>query len=474
MIARFLGPLVRRFLKEDSGVISVQNLFIFMAAGMVSAQAVDVTHLYTVREQLKVAADTAAHSALWTRNRGDAPADPTEAATAARTAAISAVRWGNPLRGNGHIVETRDITFGTWNASTRSFRVDNASRNAVMVTAARERDSGNVVPTFLYTLIGVGAMNVEAVSVFTTYRHNCADDGIMSQVKVDLRSGNDFYRGICLFGPIIQINSNNTFEAGTMVTMPNPDDWIRYNQASTFESNIGLRDALRPGFFDFYILERIKAAGNLRPGDVSLDVAVSSDGPERPSYIDQATVGSHLVWNTSDAGRSNNVTPSTFTQGRVHRVTCGNGNNDNKLTFGPGTYQNIVLLTNCILDMSGKVNLENAVLSTTSTDADSVRTSSGNSDGLVIGKDDNCAAGGGAQILTRGGFKSAAKLEIYGSQILALGEVSFTAGGSTVNEFEGVSIIAQGTVSGTSGNDFTGCPANRNNIFETTYFRPAW
>jgi hypothetical protein len=427
-----------------------------------------VTHLYAVREQLSVAADTAAHSALWTRNRGDAPADPAEAATAARTAAISAVRWGNPQAGNGNIVESGDILFGTWNASTRTFQVDNTSRSAALATASRERASNNVVPTFLYTLVGVGSMNVEATAVYTTYLHTCADDGIMSQVKVDLRSNNAFYRGICLFGPIIQINSGNTFETGTMVTMPEPDKWNLYNQSSTFEQNLGLSDALRPGYFDFYVLERIKAAGNLRPGDISLDQAMSTASNELPSYMNRSLVSSHITLST------NTVTPASFTSGRVHRVTCDSGNNNSRLTFGEGTYSGFVLLTNCILDMSGKVNLENVVMSTTSTDNQSIRTSSGNGDGLVIGKDDSCAAGGGAMIFTRGGFKSAAKLEIYGSQILALGEVSFTAGGSTENEFEGVSIIAAGMVSGTSGNDFTGCPSSANAGIQTTYFRPVW
>ena len=466
---------LRRFLRQEDGVVSIQNMFLLLSAAIISAAAVDVTYFFSARSQLQVAADVAAHSALWTRNRGDAPSDAAVAASRARAAAIRNVEWGMPPSAYGRVVENADIVFGSWNDATKTFRVNQASSNAVMVQyAGQDAASDNALPTFMFRMIGLDTLDVRTVSVYTTTVNDCADDGLMGQVKVDLRSNNAFYRGICLFAPIIQINSGNTFQAGTMVTMPDPDRWTEYNQASTFSQNLGLQEALRAGTFDFYILERLKAGGNLRPGDVSLDTAMSTNSRELPSFINRATVaaGPIAATPTSTTNRTINVSPSSFQNGRVHRLDCTGG--QDSITFAAGTYSNFVLLTNCILDMSGKVNLENLVLSTTSTDDQSIRTSSGNTDGLVIGKDDSCTAGGGVRIFTRGGFKSAAKLEVYGSQILALKDINFTAGGSTENEIEGVSIISGGTVSGTSGNDFTGCPNGTNDASQTIYFRAAW
>ena len=64
-----LPRFLRRFLQEEGGVISVQNLFILFGAGLVSAQAVDVTQLYATRTQIQVAADVAAHAACDARRR---------------------------------------------------------------------------------------------------------------------------------------------------------------------------------------------------------------------------------------------------------------------------------------------------------------------------------------------------------------------------------------------------------------------
>lgn len=480
MVLGRLPRFLRRFLREEGGVISVQNLFIFFAAGLASAQAVDVTHMFAARAQLQVAAEVGAHTALYTRNLATAPTDPGEAATAARTRAMAAVEWGMPPTDFGRVVESGDILFGTWNADTETFRVDDASRSAVLVTAGRERIGGNAVPTFLYKLAGQGSMSVARSAVFSTYYNSCAREGIMALTLVDLQSNNAFYRGICLYARVVELNSGNSFEAGTVVAMPDPSIFPDYNQASSFTQNEGLRDALRAGFFDFYILERIKdpAVARLRPGDLVLDRAIASDTVERPSYIDRATVGSEI---RLQPGR---LTPASFTPGRVHRVACatesnggtnGSGSGSNRITLEGGTYSRFVLLTNCGIRMDGMVALEEAIVSTTNTASDSIRVPSGSQHGLRLGADDSCNPGGGAQIFTRGGITTAAKFQIYGSQILALGNVRFAAGsGNATNEGEGVSIISAGTVEGTSNMMFTGCPQGTNAVFETVYFRGAW
>lgn len=463
-----LPSFVRRFLQEEGGVISVQNLFILFGAGLVSAQAVDVTHLYATRTQIQVAADVAAHAAIMTRNRNDAPSDAVEAANWARDRAIAAVQWMLPGQTNGHVVERADIQFGTWDTATRTFRVDNEETDAVLVTTGRERASGNAVPTFLYTLAGVGSMSVAASSVYRVI-YPCPSDGIASMTLIDLRSNNTFLDDICLYSRAISLNSNNSFESGTMVQMPDTSLWFNYNPNSSFESNPGLQDALRNGLYDFYILDQLKPAGTvlLRPGDLPFELSLRRDTPERPPYMIASMMSSVINLTQSE------LFPNSFTTGRVHQRTCASSRD--RIDFNGGIYSSFTLITNCLVRFDGDVELQDLTIFTTNTDPESFQTPSGGGDGLQIGRDDNCADGGGVQLLTRGGLRAAAKMEIYGSQILALGAVQFAAGsGGIINEAQGLSIIAQGEVSGTSNMSFSGCPNGTNSARKTPYFQAAW
>ena len=55
--------------------------------------------------------------------------------------------------------------------------------------------------------------------------------------------------------------------------------------------------------------------------------------------------------------------------------------------------------------------------------------------------------GGGAQIITWGGFDVAAGLEMYGSQIIAAGPIAFAANADGI---QGASMVSGETIDGTS------------------------
>ena len=61
---------MQHFARDESGVMSVYNLFLTVACCAIGAAGVDVTHFYTARTELQVAADIAAHSALYLRYNG--------------------------------------------------------------------------------------------------------------------------------------------------------------------------------------------------------------------------------------------------------------------------------------------------------------------------------------------------------------------------------------------------------------------
>ena len=139
------------------------------------------------------------------------------------------------------------------------------------------------------------------------------------------------------------------------------------------------------------------------------------------------------------------------------------------LSLGAGTYDRMVLSTNCIVDINGGAILQDVAVFTTSTDAMSVKINTAGGGGFQLGKNDGCAAGGGAQIVTRGGFKQSAKMNVYNGQIIALGSVDFAAQ-ATGN---GVSIVAGGMIDGTTNMTMSACPTGQEDNFEASYFRLA-
>ena len=66
-----------------------------------------------------------------------------------------------------------------------------------------------------------------------------------------------------------------------------------------------------------------------------------------------------------------------------------------------------------------------------------------------------------------GGMQFASGLEIYGSQILAMGDVSFAA---QADGIEGVSIVSNGKISGTSNMNMGFCGTGMD-VFTAEYFQ---
>jgi hypothetical protein len=275
----------------------------------------------------------------------------------------------------------------------------------------------------------------------------CLRDGMIANGVVDVQSNNQWRNGWCIHSnDHVEVNQNSLFESGVIVSMPDLD--LFEMPASGFQQNQGLQAALRDNVrYTIGILDRI------RPGSTnSLYTALRTPGsPERPSYITNDTL--HTTRPNGD------IVPGSFVQGRVHEWTC-TGNQD--LTFKPANngsnvYSNFVLLTNCDIQLAGNVELRNVVIFTTSQSAQSIKASGGgggNNGSVNIGQADSCAAGGGAQIITRGGFKAPAGLQLNGGQIIAWGDIQFAAQGAGGR---GASLIANGRIDGTSNLAFTGC-----------------
>jgi len=448
---RFCPSWLRRFVQGEDGMITVQNLFLTVAACAIGAAGLDVTSFFQARTELQVAADVAAHSALYRRNQSSVTPG------AARTDAIARVQYGMPSSRFGEVVNAADITFGTYNPASKTFTANETSRRAALAIAGRNEADDNAVSSFLFRIVGIDQVDVRTEAVAVRYSPGCLTNGFAAKNAVKITSGNQFFDDFCIHSNSrVELNNSNGFETGVVVSMPNTSD-LKMPSAG-WTSNTGLVEALREGQYDFQILDRIATGDDLQ-------VQLRTMGT-----VDQEEFAPWLHYSTLNTVNKTTVTPADFTRpaGSVYSIT-GCGGKD--LTLGPGTYHDMILTTDCSIKMSGQVILDQAIISTTSTDSKSVHANSGGGSSIQIGRyDTRCTPGGEAAIITRGGVDTSATLSMYGGQIIASGTVNFAAH----LEGYGLSIVSGNEILGNTDIDAYGCPTTgMEHAIEGRYFRLA-
>ena len=387
------------FRQTEDGSMTLLSLYILAGVMTVSAIAIDFSYLLSARNQLQVAADAAAHAALYLRE--------TNSADQARSKAVQVAQYSMPEASYGAVLRPSDAEFGSWDYARKTFTPDPDSVSAVRVVPGRDATRG--------------------------------------EDAVDIQSNNGFSNGFCLHSnTYVSVNSNNTFEAGTVVSMPDKEDIDL--PRSGFVSNEGLHAALRNGYYRLRVLRQME--------DIYDDLYFAY-GKFLPDYITS---------NVPLSLTKKKMTTADFISGRVHRVNCSG----QSLQIEAGSYLNkVVLVTDCAIKFGSNVTLEDAVVFTRSTDDKSISAASA----LQIGRNDHCAAGGGAQILTHGGLEVPSDLRFYGGQVIARLNVDFSANSGGI---EGASIISGSTISGTSNMTMGFCGTGMEDNFAVPYFRLAY
>ncbi|TMM55102.1 TadE/TadG family type IV pilus assembly protein [Sulfitobacter sabulilitoris] len=431
------------FRQSEEGSATILMLFFCLIFIVLGGLAIDFNKVMSDRTQLQIIADTAAHSALYARET-KSESEAVDEALRVATTMTAPRQYAGSLR-------AEDIQFGTWSFLTDSFVADANSRSAVEVKVAMNETRGNASRNLLLNIIGVDSFDVVSASVYSTYYPPCFTEGFVAEDVVDIQSNNAFTDGFCLHSNnYVSLNSNNYFEPGTVVSMPNLDDLDI--PKSGFEKNEGLATALRMGEYRLRILNKLPLIiEGLRTGD--------------PLYLPKFLYG-NAIHSLSGLGAepitAGKVTPLHFVIGQVNTYLCNAGG---KLTLEAGLYEDMVFVTNCEVKFSSGVQLEDVIVATTSTSATSLNSPSG----LSIGRDDNCATGGGATLLTLGGFNAAASLNVFGGQILALGDIEFAANADGI---QGASFVSNGRIDGTSNMNMGFCQYNgMENAFRASYFR---
>jgi Flp pilus assembly protein TadG len=439
----------KQFIHDTEGAMGVWGLILFLTICTIVGLSMDVSNAFKVRSEMQVAADAAAHAALVSRVRDGKEMAIQNAVTVANNNLSTSP-------GSTDAIKASDIVFGKWNEDTKVFTPDANSTSAVMVMARRNKSRANGVDTFLLSSVGLTSWDVSTNAVMETYRPGCLREGFVAEKQIDIQSNNGFERGFCMHSNAsISINQNNTFEAGTIVSLPNFNDLDV--TASGFKKNNGLLEALRESFYKLRVIKRIDDIINgLKTGDlVTLRQLTAGDPGSAMSYL---TTGTPIAVNTCD------LTKDNLTEGRIHIVYCSG-------TLKPtGNFKKVAIVTDAPIQFASGTVFEDAVIATTSTDAMSFKGPSGQNNKITFGKDDDCGAGGGVQMVTRGGAKFAAGLNMYGSQILAIGAINFAANADGV---EGVSLVSGDTVSGTSNMRMGYCGIGMEANFEVDYYRLA-
>ena len=428
--------LAEAFQYRQDGVLTVVYFIFIIVVSILGGIAFDVASVVSARTQLQVTADAAAHAALVEREW--------HSADDAKTKAMAVALQNMPQDRYGNVLTQENIVFGHWDRDTTIFTQDNNSRNAVLVTTERDTQNGNPVATFLLQFVGLWDWDVRTSSVFETFYPTCLMEGFVAEGVVDIQSNNSYFNGFCIHSNShVEINNNNFFESGTVVSMPDTNDLVVPTDGLSDEKNQGLADALHEGKWFIKILNR-------------LDEIVAGVQDRDHRYAREYINNYNIV-----ALNKTRVGPTDLPKGRIYTVDC-----NSKFTFDAGIYDEIVLIANCPLTFKNGAEFHEAVIITTSTSNKSMSAPNN----LTLGEADDCNPGGGAQLITYGGFEVAASLEMHGSQIIAAGDVEFAANADGIR---GASIVSGGRIDGTSNMNFAFCGDGMEHSFLAEYFRLA-
>ncbi|MDU8913149.1 TadG family pilus assembly protein [Aestuariicoccus sp. MJ-SS9] len=405
---------IKAWHRDETGSFTILSLYFFMASLILAGIAIDFTNRSASESKAQAATDAVAHAALYLRDEnseGDAKAG-----------ALAVAQVGMPSEVYGAAITADDIEFGVWDPVTRTFLAVPGSNDAVRVTALRNVERGNIVENLLLRIVGFKGFEIAAQSTWETYVPECMLEGFVAERTVDMQSNNEFKSGFCIHSnQNLKLSSGNVFEDNTHVTLP-----IETNvqlPTSGMESNPGLDEALDDGSYRLRILRK-------------MEMMVEDIWAGGTSYLPDYIVNPLPVYHSNKQFRTTDVVP-----GSVHRMECPGTNQ--QMNMVGGLYSQMVLITNCKIKFQNGVILEDALIISTSTTAKAMSATSG----LQIGRNDNCAPGGGATLMTYGGFEAPADMQSYGGQIIARKSIEFSANASGI---QGISLISGQDVIGTS------------------------
>ncbi|WP_112322762.1 Tad domain-containing protein [Oceanibium sediminis] len=472
------------FAEDESGFGTLWNIFWCICFLLIGGLVIDHANAMRIKMALQATADSAALGAIMVRSEpskyesyfGTAPGG-LSAEQRGQAAAISLSTNIMGTETNGSVLDGADVKFGTW--TKEGGFVTGAGDFAQVTTYRADRNDNALQMLLLDAFTPLKSWDVAAQAVAQRYRPDCAKDGVITSDVVDLQSNSKFKNGICVHGGKgVELNRNDVFDPGVIVQMP--DLALLKVPGGDTSKNTGLDAALREGTL---------APGLAMQTDEIITGLQDISSEWQPDYV-SGNPAAQLIDVTESA-----FDPANLVEGNVYRVTCNGGNGTLNLrgkasqnalgptdiTFakkdngggkggggdesgGPSIIEEVVIVTNCQVTFSQETVIQNAIVATSDTSAKSVSGSAS----VSIGRPDNCAPGGGAQIVTAGGMHFAAKMEFHGSQLVSKGPVKLAA---QVDGIGGTSIQSLSRVDFASNNEMGLCEGEADEVLPLNYYR---
>ncbi len=439
---RIMNPFssVRAFGKNTGGAVTIWATGWTIVFLLIGGIAIDAGNAWKERAMLQATADAAALAGA------------IEMYDTTKTAAVTeAIRVADANMNNGVLLASA-VVMGAWDMDTRTLDTAALVPDAVQAVTERSGANGNQVPTFLLKLAGIASWDVSTTATAQRFLPGCILDGMVAANTVQVSSNNAFVKGYCIHGQNgVQVSSNNSFEGpnanipGVIVSMNDLADFAM--PSSAFASSPGLEAALRENWMEPKLVNHV---------DEIIAELTDLTSDRIPSYINKSLPVIKMT-RPQFSSVANSMQP-----GRIYNVTC---NPNQSIIFTAfSTLQDVVLVTNCKITNTAHVSVFNSIMASSNSSVSAI-TAGFN---MTIGKDDNCAAGGGSLIMAKGGINFAAASEIYGSQIVSPGNIRIEANAGGI---EGASIQSGGNIQMTSNNAMGNCIGMVDEIASVDYFR---
>jgi hypothetical protein len=316
--------------------------------------------------------------------------------------------------------------------------------------------------------------DIQARAVAQRYWPECIrKDALIARHVVDLQSNNKFREGLCIHGnDHVEVNNNNCWDPGVSVTMPSLSDFVappngweaedveNCDNARTDGKNPGLADALGEEWLDPKIVDQvhsiIDSLLDLGSGNIPAYIGVDASGDAIPT--------SQIVVTTT----SQKFDVASVEVGRIYHVTCP-GNS--LLNLGNNVVlEKVVIVTECRITTGNNSIYEDVILASYSGDKQNGQYSKAINigQGNQMGTDDTCNPTGNVKLFSGGSIHSAAGVQFYGVQAVAVWDISLAA---QAEGLEGIVMQAGNDIDISSNNAFGGACSGGVAAIAVPYFR---
>jgi hypothetical protein len=440
-------PAAQRFASDEEGAGTVFGLFLFMVIVILGGVALDSSNAWRNATHLDASADAASHAgAVALANGGDIDD--------VRLAAITAASRNMPSQRYGEVTGNALENIQLMHFDTETRVLSSAgTQNAVVVDLGQTSGNANAVRTYFLRLMGVNSWDVTGRSI-TVYDASaeCSNvDGIYAEDEISLSSQNGVGPGFCVHSQhAVWLPQQNTFGAGSVVSMPNLDDC---KSKCTVSANPGITpmsiNMVLPDFRDF-IFDTYDAfnasssdlksawfdAKKISVGDVAPLVAAGVAGDFSMGKVVK------LTW---DQFHALPVLP----RGLVYNVDCPNNGNSSKtkLTFNgtTGRMEDAALLTDCSIAFGDGAEVLGSLVVTIRQQSTATVTSG--SSVTVADPTQNCRDGDRTTVMSIGKVSVPAEFVMSNVTLVSADDVNVASATSSGIVSRGLSIYASGKVS---------------------------